>query len=111
MLGLIDNCVGVDFDTFERRSSRRFCYTINLKAAVSAHLSPSLIKLLTEKLPCNKKYKTPTFTGFPPHVKMLTMLEAIRTYQDGMADELFGNFVAELRKKGTFDDFSEERMQ
>ena len=27
----IDNGVGVDFDTFESRPSREFCYTINLK--------------------------------------------------------------------------------
>ena len=39
------------------------------------------------------------------------MLEAIRKYQDGIVDEILGNIVAELRKRGTFGDFSEERMQ
>ena len=39
------------------------------------------------------------------------MLEAIRTSQDGMADEVSGNIIAELRKKETFGSFSEYRMQ
>ena len=39
------------------------------------------------------------------------MLEAIRKSQDGMADEVSGNIVAELRKRGTFGSFSEERIQ
>ena len=59
----------------------------------------------------NKTDKTTTFTGNPPHVTILTMLEAIRTSQDIMADEVSGNIVAELRKRGTFGGFSEERMQ
>ena len=40
-----------------------------------------------------------------------TMMEAIRTSQDGMADEVSRNIVAELRRRGTFGGFSEERMQ
>ena len=39
------------------------------------------------------------------------MLEAIRTSQEGIADELSGNTVAELIKKGTFGGFNEERIQ
>ena len=39
------------------------------------------------------------------------MLEAIRISQDGMADEVSGNIVVQLRKRGTFGGFSEERMQ
>ena len=39
------------------------------------------------------------------------MMEAIRTSQDGMADEVSRNIVAELRRRGTFGGFSEERMQ
>ena len=39
------------------------------------------------------------------------MLEAIRTSQDRIADEVSGNIVADLRKRGTFGSFSEERMQ
>ena len=39
------------------------------------------------------------------------MLEAIRTSQDGMVEKLSGNIVAELRKRGKFGDFSEEKMQ
>ena len=46
-----------------------------------------------------KTYKTPTFTGIPPHVTILTMLEAIRTSQDSKTDEVSGNIVAELRKR------------
>ena len=78
---------------------------------IFSRLSPSLIKLSTEKFPLNKTDKTPTFTGISPHLNILTMLEDIRTYQDGIADELSGNIVAELRKRGTFGCFSEERMQ
>ena len=33
------------------------------------------------------------------------------TYQDGMEDELLGNIFAELRKRGTFGGFSEQRIQ
>ena len=75
------------------------------------HFSPSLINLSTEKCPWNKPYKTPTFTGIPPNVTILTMLEVIRTSQDGMEDEESGNIVSDLRKRGTFGGFSEERMQ
>ena len=38
------------------------------------------------------------------------MLEDISTYQDGLSDETSGNIVEELRKRGTFGGFSEERM-
>ena len=41
----------------------------------------------------NGKYKTPTFTGIPPCVTILTMLEGFRTSQDSMADEVSGNIV------------------
>ena len=33
------------------------------------------------------------------------------TSWDSMVDEVSGNIVAELRKRGTFGDFSEERMK
>ena len=39
------------------------------------------------------------------------MLEAISTSQDYMQEGVSGNIVAELRKRRTFDGFSEERMQ
>ena len=81
-----------------------------VSSAVFSHLYPSLIKISTAKLPWNKTDNTPTFTGVPPHVTILTMLEAIRTYQDGMSDEVLGNIVAELKNRGTFGSFSEERM-
>ena len=63
------------------------------------------------KFPWNKTEKTSTFTWITPHVTILTTLEAIRTSQDGMADEVSGNIIAELSKRGTFGGFSEERMQ
>ena len=75
------------------------------------HLYPYLIKLPTEKFPQNKTDKTPTFNGIPPHVTILTMLEAIRISQDGMVDEVSGNIIAELRNRGKFGSFSEESMQ
>ena len=70
-----------------------------------------MIKISTAKFPWNKTDKTPTFTGITPHVTILTMLEAISTYQDGMADEESENIIAELRKRGIFGGFSEYRMQ
>ena len=42
---------------------------------------------------------------------ILTMLEAIRTSQDGMVDKVSGNIIAELSKRGKFGGFSEEKMQ
>ena len=39
------------------------------------------------------------------------MLEAIRTCQDGMVDEVQANIVAELIKRGTFGGFNQDRMQ
>ena len=39
------------------------------------------------------------------------MLEAISTSQDSMADEVSGNIVAQLKNRGTFGGFSEERTQ
>ena len=83
----------------------------NFYSAIFDHISPSLIKIPTKKLPWNKTDKTPNFTGIPPHVTILTTLEAIRTSQDGMVEKLSGNIVAELRKRGKFGCFSEERIQ
>ena len=39
------------------------------------------------------------------------MLEAIRTSQESMKDDVSGSIVAELRKRGTFGGFSEHRTQ
>ena len=39
------------------------------------------------------------------------MLEAISKSQDDMADEVFGNIIEKLRKRGKFGGSSEERMQ
>ena len=39
------------------------------------------------------------------------MLESISTSQDVIADEVSGNIVAELRKRGIFGGFCEEIMQ
>ena len=39
------------------------------------------------------------------------MLEAIRTSHDSVSDEVLGDIVAALRKRGTFGGISEERMQ
>ena len=70
-----------------------------------------MIKLSTAKSPWNKTDKTPNFTGIPPHVTILTMLEAIRTSQNGIVDEGLVNIVVELRKRGIFGGFDEDRMQ
>ena len=75
------------------------------------HLSPSLINISTAKFPWNKTDKTPTFNGIPPHVTIFTMLEAIMTSQNSTADEVSGNIVVELRKRGIFGGFSEDIMQ
>ena len=48
---------------------------------------------------------------YPPNVTILNMLEAIRIYQDGTMDKLSGNIISELKKRGTFGGFSEERIQ
>ena len=80
-------------------------------SAVFAHLSPYFFKLLTEKARWNKTYKAPTFTGVTPHVTILTILEAIRTSQDGMVDEVSGNILSELRNRLKFCGFSDESMQ
>ena len=39
------------------------------------------------------------------------MLEAIRTFEDGLVDELSVYIISELRKRGTFGGFSEEIIQ
>ena len=70
-----------------------------------------MVNISTENLPWNKIDKTPNFSGILPHVTILTILEAIRTSQDVMADGLSGNIFADLRKRVTFGGFSEERMQ
>ena len=66
--------------------------------------------LSTEKFPLNKIDNTPTFTVIFPHVTIFTMLGAIRTSQDGMAEELLENIIVELMKRGTFIVFSVESM-
>ena len=65
-----------------------------LYSDVLDHISPYLIKLSTSKFPWNKTDNTPTFTGIPPHVTILTILEAIRISQDVMVDEVSGNIIA-----------------
>ena len=70
-----------------------------------------MINISTDKFSWNITDKAPTFTGIYPNVTILTMLEAIRTSQEGIADELSGNTVAELMKRGTFGGFNEERIQ
>ena len=70
-------------------------------SAIFDHLSNYLIKLSTEKFTSNKTDKTPTSTGIPPHVTILTMLEAIRISQDVILDEVSGNIISELRKRVT----------
>ena len=54
---------------------------------------------------------TPSLTGIPPHITILTMLEAVRIYQDSIVNEISGNIIEELSKIVTFGGFSEERMQ
>ena len=39
------------------------------------------------------------------------MLEAISTSHDSVSDEVLGDIVVALRKRGTFGGISEERMQ
>ena len=80
-------------------------------SAIFAHLSTSLINISAEKFPWNKPDKIPTFTGISPRVTILTMLEAISTSQDSMADEVLGNIVAELIKRGNFGGFDDDSMQ
>ena len=63
------------------------------------------------KVPWNKTDNTHTLTGIPPHVNILTMPETIRKSQDGIADEVSRNIVAELRRRRKFGGFSEERLQ
>ena len=75
-------------------------------SSVFAYLYPSLIKLLTENFPWNKTDKTTTFTRIQSHVTILTMLKAIRTSQDSVSDEVLGDIVVALRKRGTFGGFS-----
>ena len=94
-----------------KSTSPQIIFKVFFYSAVFGRLSPSLIKLSTAKFPWNKTDKTATFTGIPPHVTILTMLEVIRIIWEGMVDELSGNIIAELRKRGTFGRFSEERMQ
>ena len=84
---------------------------IFFSSAVFDHLSPSLINISTEKITWNKTDKTPTFTGITPHITILTMLKSTRISQDGMVNEASGNIILELRKRGTFGGFSEERIQ
>ena len=93
-------------------TSPKEIFKSNLSSSyIFAQLSASLIMISREKFTWNKTDKTPTFTGIPPHVTFLTMLEAIRESQEGVVDEVSGNIIAELSKRGTFGGFSEERMQ
>ena len=65
----------------------------------SCHLSLSLINLSTGIFPWNKKDKTQNFTENTSNVINLTMLEAIRKYQDDDADEVSENLVSEFMGK------------
>ena len=97
-------------EAYETYLPPKMIFKVLLNSDGFAHLSPSLIKLSTSKIPWNKTVKTPTFTGITPHVTILNVLVAISTSQDGTLDEVLGNFVADLRKRGIVGGFSEERM-
>ena len=70
-----------------------------------------MINISTAIFPCNITYNLPNFTGVSPHVTILIMLEVIRTFEDGLVDELSVYIISELRKRGTFVGFSEEIIQ
>ena len=95
-----------------RPTSPRMIFKSNFfSSAVFCHFSSPLIKFSSEKSPWDKVDKTPTFTGTPPpDVTILTMLEAIRTSQDVMGDNVSVNIVAEWRKRGIFHGFIGEMM-
>ena len=42
---------------------------------------------------------------------IFTMLEEIRNSQYGIVDEVSGNIIAELRRRGKFGCFSEDEMR
>ena len=98
-------------EAYETHLHKKYISKSFFSSAVFAHLSLSLIKLSTETFPWNKTYKTPTSNGITLFITILTMLEAISTYQDGMVDEVLRNIVSDFRKKGTFGGFSGESMQ
>ena len=92
-------------------TSAKMLFKSLFSLAIFYHICPSLIDILTENYLWNKTDKTPTFTGIIFHVTILTLLEAIRSSQEDMVDEVMGNIAAELRKQGTFVSFREKRMQ
>jgi hypothetical protein len=75
------------------------------------NISPPLRQLAVVKYPWSKTAQTPSFTGIPPHVTMLTMLKKVSDSQDAMPKEVVGDVIKELDDRGTLGGFNENRMR
>ena len=78
---------------------------------VYANLTPDIVSLAKTSYPWNKTNRTPSYTGIPPHVGILNMLEGIRQGQMRMENGIVDRLVAELDERGTFGGFNANRMR
>lgn len=74
-------------------------------------ISPSLRQLAVVKYPWSKTTQTPSFTGIPPHVTILTMLKKVSDTQDRIPQAIVGDVIEELDERGTLGGFDEKRMR
>ena len=75
------------------------------------NLTPNITSLAVTCFPWNKTDRTPTFTGIPPHVAILNMLEGLRQGQAKLTADIVQELVKELDERGTFGGFNANRMR
>ena len=75
------------------------------------NLTPNITSLAVTCFPWNKTDRTPTFTGIPPHVAILNMLEGLKQGQAKLTGDIVDELVKELDERGTFGGFNANRMR
>ena len=76
-----------------------------------ANLTNNITSLARTSFPWNRTARTPAFTGIPPHVGILNMLEALKQGQASLQDGIVRELVKELDERGTLGGFNANRMR
>ena len=80
---------------------------------VFSKLTPLIIRKSIIAFPWqdDRSPSCPKFSGIPPHVTIVTMLQNIKDGQGQVTQDVVDNIIQELNDRGTFGGFSETRMQ
>ena len=57
--------------------------------------------------PWDVDYRTPSFTGAPPHVKILSIIEIIQHKKEDLGDDMVLNMIEELNERRILGGFNQ----